>query len=61
MLEKAIKELEGELNKLPPPTHSDFAKQASPVKPRRKHLEDIPENKEEINLELVDVSYGSGY
>lgn len=62
MLQKAVKELEDELNKLPPPTSSDFKKQnLSPVKPRRKHLEAIKEASEDINLEEVDVSYGEAH
>lgn len=36
MLEKAVNELEGELNRLPPPTHEDFKKEMSPTKQKKK-------------------------
>lgn len=55
MMEKAVKELETELNKLPPPTHSDFQKELSPTKPKKKKLQSIKETSQEI--EEIDVSY----
>ena len=57
MLEKAVKELEMELNKLPPPTHEDLKKESSPTKPKRKNRQEKT-NKDEVSLEEIDVSYG---
>lgn len=60
MLEKAVKELEQELRKLPPPTHQDFKKQNnSPTKPKKKVQKPIIEENIEPVLEEIDVSYGA--
>lgn len=57
MLEKIIKELETELNNLPPPTHSDFQKDSSPKKSKKKAHNSPKELKEEV-IEEIDMSYG---
>ena len=59
MLDKAVRELEKELNQLPPPTQQDFNKNDSPKKQRVKERQEKVEGKE-LTLEQIDMTYGGG-
>lgn len=58
MLEKAVKELEVELNKLPVPTSEDLKKEQSPLKKKKKEHLNISPTKLDAVMEEIDVSYG---
>lgn len=58
MLEKAVKELEIELNKLPVPTSEDLKKEQSPLKKKKKEHLNISPAKFDAVMEEIDVSYG---
>ena len=57
MLDKAVRELEHELNQLPPPTQQDFNKNESPKKQRTKEGQEKVQGKE-LTFEEIDMTYG---